>query len=399
MTRSLVILGSTGSIGTQAIEVVKHAALIASRAGLPPPLRVVGLAAGKNAKLVQEQARELQVSHVALADEQADMPPLANCRVLRGKNSAEELVASVPCDIVLAAMVGSQGLPATLQAVQLGRDIALANKETLVAAGSIMIAAAKASGSKLLPVDSEHAALWQCFAGSSGGGAAPPHASIVGVKRAILTASGGPFRTWTQQQIEQATLAQALQHPTWNMGAKVTIDSAGLMNKALELIEAHWLFGLSHTQLGVLVHPQSIVHAMAELHDGSSVAQLAPPDMRVPIQRALFWPTCEPGLCAGVDWSKLSTLQFELPDLARFPALGFAQHVMQHGGSSGAILNAANEEAVAAFMQGNVRFGAIARVVQATLERVPSAPLQTLHDVHEAEERAREVARTCMHAL
>lgn len=397
MTRRLIILGSTGSIGTQAVQVVQHAAAAARAKGLQPPLRVVGLAAGNNAALLAQQAAQLDVEAIALHDEKAMLEASPGVRILRGDCSAQELVSTVPCDIVLAAMVGSKGLPATLQAVQLGRDIALANKETLVAAGELVIAAAKKSGSKLLPVDSEHAALWQCLAGSGGGNLAPPFVPLSGVRRAILTASGGPFRTWSKQQIEHATPEQALRHPTWSMGSKVTIDSAGLMNKALELIEAHWLFGLSESQLGVLVHPQSIVHAIAELHDGSSIAQCAPADMRIPIQRALLWPACETGLCKGVDWANVGALQFELPDADRFPALAFAQYVMRTGGTSGAIVNAANEEAVAAFLQNRIPFGGIAKVVQQVIEGVASTRATTLDQVLQAEKMAREAARAQLH--
>lgn len=405
--RSLIILGSTGSIGTQAIEVVRHAAQLARERGEQPPLRIVGLAAGSNAPLLVQQAREFGVGTIALRDERAQLQE-ETTRVLRGTSSAEELVASVPCDIVLAAMVGSAGLPATLRAVRDGRIIALANKETLVAAGSLMVEAARHSGSALLPVDSEHAALWQCLVGSGTGPASrhdtAPNAPAFGpdapllrhVSRAILTASGGPFRTWSKDAIEHATPEQALRHPTWSMGSKVTIDSAGLMNKALELIEAHWLFGLPADKLGAVVHPQSIVHAIVELHDGSSVAQLAPPDMRIPIQRALLWPRCQAGPARGLDWTKLASLQFEAPDLERFPALGFADVVMRAGGASGCVLNAANEVAVQAFLQGSLPFGRIARVVRHVLHALSDLPANTLEQVQQAEQVARDEAQRAL---
>lgn len=399
--RTLIILGSTGSIGTQAIDVVRHAAREAELRGEPAPLRIVGLAAGSNAKLLGEQARACGVRHLALRDEQAEIDAPASATTLHGPSSAEELIATTPCDIVLAAMVGSAGLPATLLALRQGRTVALANKETLVAAGSVMLRAARESGSSLRPVDSEHAALWQCLVGSGGEGgsnsnAAPPHVPLAGVSRAILTASGGPFRTWGKDAIEAATPEQALRHPTWSMGSKVTIDSAGLMNKALELIEAHWLFGLRADQLSALIHPQSIVHAIAELRDGSSVAQLAPADMRIPIQRALLWPQCTASPAARLDWTTLRTLQFEAPDLHRFPALAFADHVMRTGGTSGAVLNAANEVAVEAFLRGGMPFGEIARVVEHALHTLAVRPAETLAQVHAADAEAREVTRSLL---
>jgi 1-deoxy-D-xylulose-5-phosphate reductoisomerase len=398
--RTLIILGSTGSIGTQAIDVVRHAAREAELRGEPAPLRIVGLAAGSNARLLGEQARACGVRSLALRDEQGAIEVLANTTVLRGTRSAEELIATTPCDIVLAAMVGSAGLPATLLALGQGRTVALANKETLVAAGSVMLRAARESKGSLRPVDSEHAALWQCLVGSGGqrgsSDTAPPHVPLAGVSRAILTASGGPFRTWSKDAIETATPEQALRHPTWSMGSKVTIDSAGLMNKALELIEAHWLFGLRADQLSALIHPQSIVHAIVEMRDGSSVAQLAPADMRIPIQRALLWPLCSASPAPPLDWTALRTLQFEAPDLHRFPALGFADHVMRVGGTSGAVMNAANEVAVEAFLRGGMPFGEIARVVEHVLHTLVVRPAETLAQVHAADAEAREVARSLL---
>jgi 1-deoxy-D-xylulose-5-phosphate reductoisomerase len=432
--RKLLILGSTGSIGTQALEVVAHVNELAKAGRSPIEFEVVGLAAGKNARLLAEQARRFGVRDLALAgasgcgesetngdvrgDVGNDAWP-ARSIVRRGANSAEQLVCEVPCDLVLAAMVGSAGVPATLAAVECGRPLALANKETLVAAGALVMPRARKQGTSVLPVDSEHAALWQCLlAGHSSRDAASdersPGASTKvdplrsamleeidsplvddsRVRKAILTASGGAFRTWTQDQIEQATPEDALKHPTWNMGAKVTIDCAGLMNKGLELIEAHWLFGLPASKLDVLVHPQSIVHAIAEFMDGSSVAQLAPPDMRLPIQRALAWPFMIDGVSRRMNWSEMRTLEFSPPDLARFPALGLAYKVLELGGTSGATLNGANEEAVAAFLARKIGFGAIARVVEASLHDLRVQPLHSLDDVWRAEGEAREYVRT-----
>ena len=416
-TRRVIILGSTGSIGTQAIEVIEHVNALAREGKSPISFEVVGLAAGKNASLLGEQARRLGVKHVALANGEndalatSDLP--AGCCVLRGASSAEELVRTVDCDVVVAAMVGVAGLPATLAAVECGKPIALANKETLVAAGSLVIPGVRRYGTGcLLPVDSEHAALWQCVdsrgATSSEEAmsdvafkdglwcsfAAPPYPShapeSVHIRRATLTASGGPFREWTTDQLDRATPEEAMKHPTWTMGAKVTIDSATLMNKALELIEAHWLFGLPSAKLDAVVHPQSLVHAMVEFLDGSSVAQMAAPDMKTPIQRALTWPFCLEGASRRIDWPALRSLTFEPIDHARFPAVSLAYQVMEQGGTSGAILNAANEVAVEAFLAHRTGFRDITRHVQAALSDIPSRPISSLADVLAADAQARE---------
>lgn len=418
--RKLLILGSTGSIGTQALEVVAHVNDLAKAGRSPIEFEVVGLAAGKNATLLAEQARRFDVTRLALADTHGDAPTAAlpaHATLARGPLAAESLVREVESDIVLAAMVGSAGVPATLAAIELGRPVALANKETLVAAGELAIREVdrRADRCALFPVDSEHAGLWQSLTALHIVGRRddfkwslamtidefrkwlPPNIGTKSLRKAILTASGGAFRTWTKDQIERATPQDALKHPTWNMGAKVTIDSAGLMNKALELIEAHWLFGLSASKLDVLVHPQSIVHAIAEFVDGSSIAQLAPPDMRLPIQRALTWPFMLDGVARRMNWSEMRSLEFSPPDLARFPALGLAYKVLELGGTSGATLNAANEEAVAAFLSDDpahkIGFGAIARVVEAALSDLRVRPLRTLDDVWTAERAAREFVR------
>jgi len=413
--RKLLILGSTGSIGTQALEVVAHVNDLAMAGRSPIRFEVVGLAAGKNGALLAEQSRRFNVKQLALAEataviERASLSAGATLR--RGSVAAEELVCTVDCDLVLAAMVGSAGIPAIFAAIQCGRPVALANKETLVAAGSLVIQALNArKGSALFPVDSEHAALWQCLTDHSTVWQKvkqtapmtecvrelapwfPPFVCTTNVCKAILTASGGAFRTWTKDQIERATPQDALKHPTWNMGGKVTIDSAGLMNKGLELIEAHWLFGLPASKLNVLIHPQSIVHAIAEFIDGSSIAQFAPPDMRLPIQRALTWPHTLDGVARKMNWSELHNLEFAPPDLSRFPALGLAYQVLERGGTSGAMLNAANEEAVALFLAREIGFGAIARLVESAMDELRVGPLSTLDDVWSAEAEARAFVR------
>lgn len=429
--RRIIILGSTGSIGTQTVEVIEHLNRLCDRGEWGTRYRVVGLAAGRNVRMLDEQARRFPDARVAIAH--ADVRDLAIgeqgmkagfsgglLRALHGARAAEQLVREVECDIVLAAMVGSAGLPATLAAVELGRDVALANKETLVAAGAIVAPAAMKSGSRLLPVDSEHCGVWQCL-GSGGAtkprsdegvcaGACPPMTCGAEIARVVLTASGGPFRTWEKERIERATPREALNHPTWSMGPKVTIDSASLTNKALEVIEAHWLFGLEPERIGVLVHPQSIVHAMVEYSDGNVLAQLAPPDMRTPIQCALTWPDRAPGVSKKLDWRSLTKLDFAEPDLERFPALGLGFEVIRRGGTAGAVFNAANEAAVEAFLMGHdvgpgagaatgraracppmrpIAFGRIAELSARAMDEVGVSALTTLDDAMAADAEAR----------
>ncbi len=406
MTRRVIILGSTGSIGTQSLEVVAHVNALHAAGRSPVSFEVVGLAAGgSNLGLLAEQARRFNVGAVACPAPIAHLP--ARCRVFSGADASEALVRAVGCDMVVAAIVGSAGLPATLAAVKDGRDVALANKEALVAAGELVVPLARGTGRavRLLPVDSEHSGLWQCLlsgcAPAEEGSSTwcPPCECPPGLRRAVLTASGGPFRTWTKDRIARATPADALKHPTWSMGSKVTIDSASLMNKTLEVIEARWLFGLQSERIEVLIHPQSIVHAMAEFEDGSVVSQLAAPDMRTPIQRALCFPETVEGAGRTLDLASLSTLHFEPPDLDRFPALGLARPVIERGGTAGAILNAANEEAVGAFLASRdpnsapVAFPRIAELVAAALDEIPSRPLRTLADCFDAEREAREFVR------
>lgn len=391
----MIILGSTGSIGTQTLEVIAHLNSLGAR-GEGPRFEVVGLAARSNARLLLEQAAKFGVRDVALCRAGGDWPEESRHRA--GDDAAERLVREVECDLVVAAMVGVAGLPATLAGVELGRDIALANKETLVAAGALVIPAARKSGSRLLPVDSEHSGVWQAL----GTDRSPPMECGEEVARVTLTASGGPFRTWTADQIARATPAQALKHPTWSMGPKVTIDSASLMNKALELIEAHWLFGLPAGKLGAVIHPQSIVHALVEYADGSVVAQLGAPDMRLPIQVALAHPARVGGVAGRVDLAALGRLQFEPVDPQRFPALSYALRVIEMGGTSGAALNAANEAAVGEFLASAERgrtipFGRIIEIAGGALEE-SSGAVYSLEDVMRADDRARQVALSRLRA-
>ncbi|MBL9147068.1 MAG: 1-deoxy-D-xylulose-5-phosphate reductoisomerase [Phycisphaerae bacterium] len=382
-TRRLVILGSTGSIGTSTIAVVRHLNALRAREGKPPRFTIVGLAAHANGELVREQAREFGVQKTALAQgSNGDFTHV-------GPNSALQLVEDVarPGDIVMGAMVGAAGLPATLAAIERGCDIALANKETLVAAGSIVMPAARSKGVALLPVDSEHSAIAQCLRA----GTAPRE-----VRRLVITASGGPFRTWPIERMRTAGPADALKHPTWSMGQKITIDSASMMNKALEVIEAHWLFDLPAEKIDAIIHPQSIVHSFVEYVDGSTIAQLSPPDMKLPIQCALTWPERLEGCSPAMPWSTLRGLDFEPVDHERFPAIGLAWQVIREGGTAGAVLNAANEIAVASFLRGEIPFLTISETVAEALATLRPRPVTTLDDVLEADRQARAWTATTL---
>ncbi len=420
--RRLIVLGSTGSIGTQTLEVVAHLNMLADRAQSPVRYRVVGLAGGRNAELLGSQAARFGVRDLAIGCEDVPVSTPAGSRIRRGDGGAERLVREVECDIVLGAMVGAAGLPATLAAVELGRDVALANKETLVAAGALVVPAAFKSGSKLLPVDSEHCAAWQAMSDAGCAmsdvratsvlpgsdirhptsdvrhRACPPLICAPSVARLILTASGGPFRTSSAHDTYHATAARALKHPTWQMGPKVTVDSASLTNKALEIVEAHWLFGIPGDKIDVLVHPQSIVHALVEFADGNIIAQLAPPDMRTPIQYALTFPHRPQGISRKLDWATLGTLEFSPPDRKRFPALDCAYDIIARGGTAGAVFNGANEAAVEAFLAGSIPFGRITELSRGALEGVGSSPLRSLADALEADAQARRHVLLALHS-
>lgn len=389
-TRRIIVLGSTGSIGTQTLAVIDRLNALADRGCSPVRYEIVALAAGRNGELLAAQAQQHRVNHLALSDAHAPLP--AGVAAHRGPGAAEHLVRTVQAEVVLAAIVGSAGLAATLAAVELGRTVALANKETLVAAGELIVAAARRSGSAILPVDSEHAGVWQLL-GRSGlvapdSPTTPPLEALPGVARVVLTASGGPFRTRTRAQIADATPAEALAHPTWSMGDKVTIDSATLMNKALELIEARWLFGLDRDQLAAVIHPRSIIHALVECRDGSVLAQLGTPSMSSPIQAALTHPHIVPSGAPGLDLAALGALELGPIDPQRFPAISSADRVLALGGTAGAILTAANERAVEAFLRGRIRFGLIDQLPAEAIDAVGPAPLTSLADAHDAERAA-----------
>jgi 1-deoxy-D-xylulose-5-phosphate reductoisomerase len=386
VTRDVVLLGSTGSVGTQAIDIVRAA---------PDRFRVVGLAAGgERPGLLAEQAIELGVEVVGVARAAAledvqlalyaaaqrsgyDRGGVALPKLVAGADAAEQ-VAAWPADVVLNGMTGSIGLAPTLAALDAGRTVALANKESLIAGGALV--SSRARPGQLVPVDSEHSAIAQCLRA----GERPE------VRRLVLTASGGPFRGRTRDDLTEVTPEQALAHPTWDMGPVVTINSATLMNKGLELLEAHWLFDVEYDAIDVVVHPQSVVHSMVEFIDGSTIAQASPPDMHLPIALALAWPDRVDGAARAVDWTEPAAWTFEPLDSATFPAVDLARAAGKAGGTAAAAMNAANEEAVAAFAAGRMRFvdivDTVARVVEEhdNLRTVP-----TLADVKEAEDRAR----------
>ncbi|MBL4702603.1 MAG: 1-deoxy-D-xylulose-5-phosphate reductoisomerase [Phycisphaeraceae bacterium] len=375
--RRLIILGSTGSIGVNTLDVVTHLQ------GTAHALEVVGLAAGRNVKRLIEQAKAFNVKHVAIADATLAnelRAALAGVTVFAGEQSALELVESVDAQELVSAVVGGAGLPATMCAAKRGMTIGLANKETLVAAGSWVTPAIDKYNATLIPIDSEHSAIFQCLEGQQ----------KQSVKRIVLTASGGPFRTATKEQIENATVKDALNHPTWDMGPKISIDSATMMNKALEIIEAHWLFGLPADKIDVIIHPESIAHSFVEFEDHSILAQLGPPDMRTPIQYALTYPQRLVGCSRYMDWTQLSQLTFEPPDHERFGALKLAYQVIDAGGTAGAIFNAANEAAVDAFLNERIRFGRITQLVAQSLRAIPVVPVDRLQTVIDADQQARE---------
>jgi 1-deoxy-D-xylulose-5-phosphate reductoisomerase len=351
--RSITILGATGSIGTSTLDLIKRE---------PERYRVESITARGNAAALGKIAREVGARHAVVADHAAyrelkDALSGSRIEAAAGEDALVE-AAQRPADWVMGAISGAVGLKPTLAAVERGATVALANKECLVCAGGLFMRTAAKAGARILPVDSEHNAVFQALGSGSWGD----------VRRVILTASGGPFRTWSMDAIKAATPEQALKHPNWSMGPKVTIDSATLMNKGLEIIEAHHLFALPSKQIDVLVHPQSVVHGLVEFRDGSVVAQLGSPDMRIPIAHCLAWPQRIDGPAARLDLAALKQLTFEEADLERFPALGLARRAMETGGAAPTVLNAADEVAVGEFIAGRITFPAIAALVEATLD-------------------------------
>jgi 1-deoxy-D-xylulose-5-phosphate reductoisomerase len=381
--RRVIILGSTGSIGEQALDVVRRS----------DDLEVVGLSAQSDFERVVDQARDFGVDRIALADEAAAARAAEAWTagsVLAGASGLVELITDGDADLVLNAVVGSAGLGPTVAALGEGIDLALANKESLVVGGELVMALAEATGAQIIPVDSEHSALFQLIASEERPGT---------VDKLVLTASGGPFRGKTKQDLQRVTVEEALKHPTWAMGGKITIDSATLMNKGLEVIEAHHLFGVPYERIDVVVHPQSIVHSLIQLNDGASLAHLGYPDMRVPISYALHYPDRADVPVEPLDLAKLGQLTFEEPDEDTFACLRLAREAGAAGGTAPCVLNAANEIAVQAFLDGALPFTGIAEVIERTLEAVPPRPVGHFSDLYRADAQAREQAGELVHGV
>lgn len=380
--KGLSILGCTGSVGTNVLRIVD---------AFPDRFRVVGLAAGNNIERLAEQVaryrpRVVSVSTAKAAEALASAVDLSGLEVRCGEEGMVAVATHPEAHVVVASAVGAVGLVPTYRALEAGKDVALANKETLVMAGELMVAQSHAKGGRLLPIDSEHCALHQCLDGRPG----------ESVRRLVLTASGGPFRNRPADTMASITPAEALNHPTWTMGRKITIDSATLMNKGLEVIEARWLFGVPSARIEILVHPQSVVHSLVEFVDGTVLAQLGVTDMRLPIQYALSYPERWEAAIPGIDFTRPMRLEFDVPDRVRFPCVDLAYRALEAGGSLPAVLNAANEEAVAAFLDHQISFPAIAALVEEVMEDHRPVALTALEDVLEADRWARASARAAI---
>ena len=377
--RSLTILGSTGSIGRSTLKVLREH---------PGDFRIVALGSFRDLDTLEAQYREFHPEYVCLVDESAASELATRLKdepveVLAGAEDLIRLAALASVDMVLNAVVGAAGLRASLKTIEAGKLLALANKESLVAGGPLLADVCREEPPRILPVDSEHSAIWQALRAGKRNE----------LKRIILTASGGPFRTWSKEQMAEVTPEQALDHPTWKMGPKITIDSATLANKGLEVIEAVVLFGVEPKQIEVVIHPQSIVHSAVEFNDSSVIAQLSEPDMCLPILHAIYWPQRVGSQFGRMDWSQSRQLTFEPPDFERFGALKLAFAAAETGGTAPAVFNAANEVAVAAFLEGSARFAEIVDIIDGTLQRIETVGKPDLEDILEADRRAREVAR------
>jgi 1-deoxy-D-xylulose-5-phosphate reductoisomerase len=381
VTKRIAILGSTGSIGTSTLDAVR---------ALGPEFRVTGLSASRRWRELAKQCEEVRPAAATIANPAyaADIRPFIGppTELLVGPGGLVELAERDDNDFVVAAIVGAAGLESTIAAVAKGKTVGLANKEALVVAGSVLIPLARKTGATLLPIDSEHSAVFQSMAAGRRSE----------VHKVYLTASGGPFRTWSAEQMAEATLEDALRHPTWNMGPKITIDSATMMNKALEIVEAAWLFDLTPESIEVVIHPESIIHSMVEFCDGSIVAQLGVPDMRTPIQYALTWPERRVGCARRLDFETIRRLNFEPPDFDRFPALRMGFEVARAGGTAGAVFNAANEAAVEAFQQRRITFGKIVELTRRVLDRHQLESNPDLGTLLEADRWARREVAECL---
>ena len=381
--KSISILGSTGSIGTQCLQLV---------ALHPDRFRVTALTANTSAELLFEQVRQFRPEFAGLVNppEGLRIPDgLGFCRFAFGPEALRAAAAEVPADMVLVSIVGIAGLAGVLDALNANRQVLLANKEALVTGGHLVTELAQKVGKPLLPVDSEHSAIFQCLQGAAGN----QPVSL------LLTASGGPFRTWPRERIDRATRAEALKHPNWNMGAKITVDSASMFNKALEIMEARWLFDMPADRIRVVVHPQSIVHSAVEFADGAVLAQLGIPDMRVPIAYAMSYPERIATGGERLDLIRMASLTFEPEDPVRFPSLRLARECLRADGAACTVLNGANEAAVAAFLRDEIPFGAIFTLVEDALSALPGLPADSIDDIYEADRRARQVVAARMKGL
>lgn len=383
--RLISVLGSTGSIGVSTLDVIaRH----------PEKFSVYALAAHASVDKMLEQCRQFAPRYAVMVDAQAAqelhqrLPQESATQVLQGDSGLEAVVTAQEVDVVMAAIVGAAGLPSTLAAARAGKTLLLANKESLVMGGHLLMQAVRESGACLLPIDSEHNAIFQCMRSDEQG-----RPSLAGVSKVLLTASGGPFRKWSTQEMRVATPDQACAHPNWSMGRKISVDSASLMNKGLEFIEACWIFDLQPNEVEVVVHPQSIIHSMVQYQDGSVLAQLGNPDMRTPIAYGLAWPERMSAGVAPLDLISIARLDFEAPDEGRFPCLRLAREAVSAGGTSMACCNAANEIAVAAFLEERIRFTDIPHVIEGTLGRMTVVEPTAVSVVEEADAQARETAR------
>ena len=385
MTKRIAVLGSTGSIGTQTLDIIRNN---------PERYRATVLVAGRRVDELVAQARELRPALAIIGDEslyarlREGLEPLG-VACAAGPAAVADAVTRDDVDMVVTAMVGYAGLEPTLAAIRAGKDIALANKETMVVAGALITEMLRASRTRIFPVDSEHSAIAQCLAGED------PQS----VRRLIITASGGPFRTWSAGAIERATAADALRHPNWSMGAKITIDSATMLNKAFEIIEARWLFDMAPDRISAVVHPQSVIHSMVEFRDGAVKAQLGVPDMRVPIAYALGEASRPAPVSDFCDLVKTGTLSFEEPDTRKFPCLTLAPLALERGGDTACVINAANEVAVAAFLAGEIGFNDIYRTIENTLARAPHIAGPGFDDFVQSNARARQIAKSFINKL
>ena len=371
--KHLSVLGSTGSIGTQTLEIVRQ---------FPEEFKVVGLTANKNSELLIKQIKEFKPKAAAIMDssKKDDLLNFSSCQVHHGIEGLKKIASLSECDTVINSLVGSIGIEPTYQAIKNKKNIALANKETLVAAGSVIMDEVEKNNVKLMPIDSEHSAIFQCLNGEN----------INDVKKITITCSGGPFKNYNKEQLQNATIKDALNHPTWSMGNKITIDSATLMNKGFEVIEAHWLYGIGYDKIEVVIHPQSVIHSLVEFLDNSVIAQLGLPDMKIPIQYALSYPKRFSANSKSLNLAELKNLEFKEPDFGMFPCLKYAYEAGKIGGTMPAVMNAANEAAVHAFLDNKIRFLDIQNIIKKMMDEHKTIKNPNLNEILEVDKKTKE---------